>query len=117
MSTTATAGTIGKVTQVIGATLDASFPEDKLPALYNALSVQVERTVLDVKFKETLWCEVAQHLGGGKVRAVSLGSTDGLARGVDIVDSGAPVTVPVGLETLGLLRRADAHAIRIGNTR
>jgi F-type H+-transporting ATPase subunit beta len=101
MSTTATAGNIGKVTQVIGSTLDASFPEDRLPALYNALSVEVERTVLDVKFKETLWCEVAQHLGGGKVRAVSLGSTDGLARGVDIVDSGAPVTVPVGLETLG----------------
>jgi F-type H+-transporting ATPase subunit beta len=101
MSTTATAGNVGKITQVIGSTLDASFPEDKLPALYNALSVEVERTVLDVKFKETLWCEVAQHLGGGKVRAVSLGSTDGLARGVDIVDSGAPVTVPVGLETLG----------------
>ena len=101
MSTTATAGNVGKITRVIGSTLDASFAEDKLPALYNALSVEVERTVLDVKFKETLWCEVAQHLGGGKVRAVSLGSTDGLARGVDIVDSGSPVTVPVGLETLG----------------
>ena len=51
--------------------------------------------------RETLWCEVAQHLGGGQVRAVALGSTDGLQRGQEIVDTGAAVTVPVGLETLG----------------
>ena len=92
---------VGRITQVIGSTLDAQFAEDSMPALYNALSVQVERTVLGEKQKETLWCEVAQHLGGGQVRAVSLGSTDGLQRGQEITDSGSAVTVPVGLETLG----------------
>jgi F-type H+-transporting ATPase subunit beta len=92
---------VGRITQVIGSTLDAQFAENSMPALYNALSVQVERTVLGEKQKETLWCEVAQHLGGGQVRAVSLGSTDGLQRGQEITDSGSAVTVPVGLETLG----------------
>ena len=92
---------VGRITQVIGSTLDAQFAEDRMPALYNALSVQVERTVMGEKLQETLWCEVAQHLGGGQVRAVSLGSTDGLQRGQEIADSGSPVTVPVGLETLG----------------
>jgi F-type H+-transporting ATPase subunit beta len=92
---------IGKVTQVIGSTLDAEFAEDTLPALYNALKVEVERTVLGETAKETLWCEVALHLGGGRVRAVALGSTGGLQRGADIVDTGTPVTVPVGEETLG----------------
>jgi len=91
----------GKVTQVIGSTLDARFDEDKLPAIYNALQVDVERTVLDEKYKEVLWCEVAQHLGGGQVRAVALGSTDGLQRGSVITDTGQPVSVPVGDETLG----------------
>jgi F-type H+/Na+-transporting ATPase subunit beta len=92
---------VGRITQVIGSTLDAQFSETSMPALYNALSVQVERTVLGEKMRETLWCEVAQHLGGGQVRAVSLGSTDGLQRGQEITDSGSAVTVPVGLETLG----------------
>jgi F-type H+/Na+-transporting ATPase subunit beta len=92
---------VGRITQVIGSTLDAKFAESSMPALYNALSVQVERTVLGEKVTETLWCEVAQHLGGGQVRAVSLGSTDGLQRGQEITDSGSAVTVPVGLETLG----------------
>jgi F-type H+-transporting ATPase subunit beta len=92
---------IGTITQVIGSTLDARFPEESLPALYNALKVEVERLVLNETVKETLWCEVAQHLGGGQVRAVSLGSTDGVRRGQAIVDTGSAVTVPVGTETLG----------------
>ena len=87
---------VGNVIQVIGSTLDAQFDEDKMPPIYNALRVEVERTVLDKSFTETLWCEVAQHLGGGRVRAVSLGSTDGLPRGAKITDTGAPVSVPVG---------------------
>jgi len=94
-------GNVGKVTQVIGATLDAQFAEDKLPFIYNALSVQVERTVLAEVVQETLWCEVAQHLGGGRVRAIALGSTDGVTRGAPIVDTGQPITVPVGEGTLG----------------
>ncbi len=91
----------GKITQVIGSTLDAAFPEDRLPRLYNALQVQVSRPVGDKVEQETLWCEVASQLGGGRVRAVALGSTDGLRRGMDLVDTGAPVSVPVGPETLG----------------
>ena len=92
---------IGKITQIIGSTLDAHFDEARLPSIYNALRVEVERSVLGQTTREILWCEVAQHLGGGKVRAVALGSTDGLRRGQDIVDTGSAVTVPVGLETLG----------------
>src|SRR5215510_4618558 len=87
----------GKITQVIGSTFDAEFPEDSLPAIYNALKVQNH-----VEGKEvTLVGEVASHLGGGKIRAVALGSTDGLRRGVDCVDTGASLSVPVGKETLG----------------
>jgi len=93
--------THGVISQVIGSTLDARFPENKLPKLYNALKVDIERTVLGKTEKEVLWCEVAQHLGGGRVRAVSLGSTDGLKRGQKIFDTGQPVTVPVGEGTLG----------------
>ena len=92
---------IGKVTQVIGSTLDADFPEAQLPPIYNALKVDVRQTVLGETTTETLWCEVAQHLGGGRVRAVALGSTDGLQRGAAIEDTGSAVTVPVGEGTLG----------------
>jgi F-type H+/Na+-transporting ATPase subunit beta len=92
---------VGTVIQVIGSTLDAKFPEDRMPAIYNALKVDVEREVLGEAITETLWCEVAQHLGGGRVRAVALDSTDGLARGVEILDTGSPITVPVGPATLG----------------
>ncbi|KAB2960379.1 MAG: F0F1 ATP synthase subunit beta [Thermoanaerobaculia bacterium] len=101
MTTPSTAGNHGRITQVIGSTLDAQFDEDQLPAIYNALQIEVGRTVLGETVKETLWCEVAQHLGGGQVRAVALGSTDGLMRGQQVLDTGAPVTVPVGIETLG----------------
>ncbi|MCH7840679.1 MAG: F0F1 ATP synthase subunit beta [Planctomycetes bacterium] len=94
-------GNHGKVTQVIGSTLDAQFSEDRMPDIYNALQLEVERTVLGETTKDTLWCEVAQHLGGGRVRAISLGSTDGVTRGMDIIDTGAPIMVPVGEETLG----------------
>ncbi len=91
----------GKVTQVIGSILDAQFAEDKMPDIYNALQVEVERPVKGFTVKEPLWCEVAQHLGGGRVRAVALGSTDGLQRGARILDTGAPINVPVGEKTLG----------------
>ena len=94
---TATAQNVGKVTQVIGSTFDAEFPENALPLIYNALNV--EQDVKGVKVKVT--GEVQQHLGGGRVRCVALGSTDGMVRGMDVVDTGAPVSVPVGKGTLG----------------
>ncbi len=87
----------GKVTQVIGSTFDAEFPADQLPGIYNALKIDASVNGSTIR----LTGEVQQHLGGGRVRAVALGSTDGLRRGTDVTDTGAPVTVPVGKETLG----------------
>ncbi len=87
----------GTVSQVIGSTFDAQFPEDALPGIYNAIEVSYK--VGDDTIQ--LVGEVQQHLGGGQVRAVALGSTDGLTRGETVVDTGAPVSVPVGEEVLG----------------
>ncbi len=87
----------GKVTQVIGSTFDAEFPDDQLPRIYSACTIDGQHNGITIK----LTGEVQQHLGGGKVRLVALGSTDGLRRGMDCVDSGAPLSVPVGKETLG----------------
>jgi len=69
---------IGHITQVIGSTFDASFPEDKLPAIYNAVRITSDNKGV----KLNLTGEVQQHLGGGQVRCVALGSTDGLVRGM-----------------------------------
>jgi len=88
---------IGRITQVIGSTFDAEFAEDRLPAIYNAVRVDNEQKGVHVH----LVGEIQQHLGGGKVRCVALGSTDGLVRGMDCLDTGTPVSVPVGKETLG----------------
>jgi F-type H+-transporting ATPase subunit beta len=98
MPNAATAGKAqGTITQVIGSTFDAQFPEDALPAIYNALKIDFE-----VGGQATsLTGEVQQHLGGGQVRAVALGSTDGLTRGATVLDMGEPVAVPVGEEVLG----------------
>jgi len=87
----------GKITQVIGSTFDAQFPEEDLPEIYNAVKCEVE--VRDERI--TLVGEVAKHLGGGQVRCVALASTDGLRRGDDCLDTGEPVSVPVGEEVLG----------------
>lgn len=94
---TATANNIGKVTQVIGSTFDAEYPENKLPAIYNAVKVVSNQKGVSLN----LTGEVQQHLGGGRVRCVALGSTDGMIRGQDCLDTGAPVSVPVGTATLG----------------
>jgi len=83
---------VGKILQIIGAVVDVRF-EDELPALYNAIEVQAKDKV--VAF------EVAQHLGDNVVRCISMDSTDGLVRGMDALDTGAPISVPVGDETLG----------------
>jgi F-type H+-transporting ATPase subunit beta len=87
----------GKITQVIGSTFDAEFPEGQLPHIYNAVKIDHEENGSKIH----LTGEIASHLGGGKVRAVALGSTDGLRRGLDCVDTGGPLSVPVGKETLG----------------
>ncbi|MFO0791725.1 MAG: F0F1 ATP synthase subunit beta [Pirellulales bacterium] len=88
---------IGHITQVIGSTFDVEFAEDRLPAIYNAVKIVSEHKGVKIN----LTGEVQQHLGGGRVRCVALGSTDGLVRGQDCLDTGEPVKVPVGTATLG----------------
>ncbi len=94
---TATATATGTIAQVIGSTFDAEFEAGHLPEIYNALTVDSREKGIDIH----LTGEVQQHLGGNRVRCVALGSTDGLVRGMTVVDTGGPVTVPVGKETLG----------------
>jgi F-type H+/Na+-transporting ATPase subunit beta len=91
MSTTATDNKTGRVTQIIGSTFDAEFSEGHLPAIYNAVLVDTEIKGVHVK----LTGEVQQHLGGSRVRCVAMGSTDGMARGMEAVDTGSPITVPL----------------------
>ncbi|QDV37044.1 F0F1 ATP synthase subunit beta [Tautonia plasticadhaerens] len=93
----ATATATGRITQIIGSTFDAEFAEGHLPEIYNALRVDAEVKGVTV----SLTGEVQQHLGGNRVRCVALGGTDGLVRGMGVVDTGGPVSVPVGTETLG----------------
>src|ERR1700751_5338111 len=83
---------IGRVTQVLGAVVDVQFDGD-LPAILNALTVQIggQKVVL----------EVAQQLGENTVRTIAMDTTDGLVRGAEVIDTGAPITVPVGPATLG----------------
>jgi F-type H+-transporting ATPase subunit beta len=106
---------VGRVTQVIGSTFDVEFPEEHLPAIYNAVKVRSDYKGV----KLDLTGEVQQQLGGGRVRCVALGSTDGLMRGMDVVDTGKSVSVPVGECTLGRVfnllgqpvdRRGEVHA-------
>ena len=87
----------GKIVQVIGSVIDIEFPTGKIPEIYNALEMSVE---VEGK-QEKLVGEVQQHLGGNQVRAVALASTDGLVRGQEVTDTGAPISVPVGEPTLG----------------
>jgi F-type H+-transporting ATPase subunit beta len=88
----------GRIVQIIGSTFDVEFEEGHLPEIYNAVRID-ETTPGGLKIGLT--GEVQQHLGGNRVRCVALGSTDGLVRGMKAVDTGGPVSVPVGLETLG----------------
>ena len=86
----------GKIVQIIGAVVDAVFPEGNIPAIYNALEVSSE-----LAQTKKIILEVAAQLGEGKIKAIALSSTDGLVRGQEIIDTGKPISVPVGPETLG----------------
>jgi F-type H+-transporting ATPase subunit beta len=89
----------GKVAQVMGPVLDIEFPSGQLPELYNAIEIKVEADGRRV----SLVAETAQHLGDNLVRCVAMASTDGLVRGDPATDTGQPITVPVGRQTLGRL--------------
>ena len=85
---------VGKVTQIVGAVIDAKFTEGKLPEIHDAITIAT-------KSGDTLYAEVSQHLGDDTVRCSAMGPTDGLVRGMEAVGTGAPITVPVGEATLG----------------
>ncbi|TSC75421.1 MAG: F-type H+-transporting ATPase subunit beta [Parcubacteria group bacterium Gr01-1014_33] len=84
----------GKIIQIIGPVVDVEFEEKKLPEIFNALEVEVEN-------KQKVTLEVACHMGFGRVRAIALSSTDGVKRGMEVEDTDAPISVPVGKEVLG----------------
>lgn len=93
----------GKIVQIIGAVVDVEFPQGEVPSVYDALNV--------TDSKERLVLEVQQQLGGGVVRCIVMGSSDGLRRGVTVENSGAPISVPVGTKTLGRIMNVLGDAI------
>src|SRR4249920_1044870 len=103
MTIAASAG-LGRVIQITGPVVDIEFPAGQLPGIYNAVEIEREG-------QDPLVCEVQQHLGNNWVRAVAMTTTDGLARGVSVRDTGAPITVPVGESTLGRVFDVLGHPI------
>jgi F-type H+/Na+-transporting ATPase subunit beta len=104
MATTKT-GTKGKIVQILGAVVDIEFPPDHLPDIYNEVQTQPEGS------DQVLSLEVEQQLGNNWVRCVAMGSTDGLQRGIDAIDMGAPISVPVGPKTLGRIFNVLGQAV------
>ncbi|HET7771382.1 MAG TPA: F0F1 ATP synthase subunit beta [Chloroflexota bacterium] len=117
-------GTVGKVVQVLGAVVDCEFPADNMPAIFNA--VEIRRTqggvaapgagangqsTAEADLAERLILEVEQHIGNNWVRCVAMDTTDGIRRGMDATDTGAPITVPVGRPTLGRLFNVTGNAV------
>jgi len=88
----------GRIVQVMGPVVDVAFEKDKVPAIYNALKI-TNPAISDKEWN--LVVEVAQHLGDGVVRTIAMDTTDGLIRGQEVIDTGEPITVPVGREVLG----------------
>ena len=99
-------GKIGKVVQVIGPVVDIKFDEDSLPNIYNAIHIKMGDSVLVA--------EVEQHMGDDIVRTIAMESTDGLKRGMDAIDTGNPISVPVGEEVLGRLFNVLGNSIDEG---
>ena len=90
-------GATGRIVRIVGAVVDVEFPPDAMPAIYNALTVNA--TTPSGEISTVL--EVQTHLPGDLVRTVAMTSTDGMVRGIEAVDTGAPIMMPVGKETLG----------------
>src|SRR5689334_23040175 len=94
---------IGRVEQVTGVVIDALFP-DELPEIYSAITIEISGAGAEDRESDEatqLICEVQQHLGDDRVRAVAMDATDGVRRGDKVIDTGNPITVPVGDATLG----------------
>ena len=92
---------VGKIVQVIGPVVDVEFEPGKLPGIFNALEVEGVEIKDIFSYSQRLVLEVAQHLGESQVRTVAMASTDGLTRGMSVQDTGGPISIPVGRETLG----------------
>lgn len=102
-------GGVGRIARVIGPVVDIEFPADAMPEIYNKLEVEFELA----GETRTLPLEVAQHIGDGMVRAISLKPTDGLVRGAQVQDTGGPITVPVGDITLGHVFNATGDVLNL----
>src|SRR5882762_4987870 len=98
---------VGKIVQVIGPVIDVEFEPEQLPELYNAVTVKVD--------SGQLVAEVEQHIGRNQVRAVAMSSTDGIVRGMEVVDTGKPITVPVGQASLGRIHHVLGEPVDEGD--
>jgi F-type H+/Na+-transporting ATPase subunit beta len=101
----------GKIVQVIGPVVDVEFEPGKLPAIYSALEVPGAGSTDIFAYSAKLVLEVASHLGESQVRSVAMAATDGLTRGMPVVDTGQPITIPVGKETLGRIINITGEAV------
>jgi F-type H+-transporting ATPase subunit beta len=119
MATNGKGKNVGRIEEIQGVVIEAVFPE-KLPEIFNAITV--DRPAADTEYDKAsgghsgaqLVCEVQQHLGDDRVRAVAMDTTDGLARGTEVVDTGGPISVPVGKETLGRIFNLLGETIDFG---
>jgi F-type H+-transporting ATPase subunit beta len=104
---------VGTIVEIKGVVVDAVFPGE-MPAIYNALEIKVPDTA-GGESERVLVAEVQQHLGDGRVRAIAMDATDGLARGLEVTDTGGPISVPVGEPTLGRIFNVLGEAIDNGD--
>src|SRR5579863_3617698 len=111
---------VGRIDEIQGVVIEAVFP-DRLPEINHAITVArpgaaaaEEAEDIAAQREGVLVCEVQQHLGDDRIRAVAMDTTDGLARGVEVVDTGGPITVPVGQATLGRIFNVLGDTIDLG---
>src|SRR6195256_4443319 len=111
---------VGRIEEIQGVVIEAVFP-DKLPEINHAIAIKrpeaaraEEDIDLSAQQEQYLICEVQQHLGDERIRAVAMDTTDGLARGVEVIDTGGPISVPVGPKTLGRIFNLLGEAIGPG---
>ncbi|MCL5935210.1 MAG: F0F1 ATP synthase subunit beta [Firmicutes bacterium] len=103
---------VGRVVQVVGPAVDIEFEPGKLPNIYNAIKItSADQDAIKSSVELNITLEVAQHLGNNMVRTVAMSTTDGLVRGMNAVDTGAPITIPVGRPALGRLMNVLGEAI------
>src|SRR6202035_3461644 len=112
---------VGRIEEIQGVVIEAVFP-DRLPEIYHAITVVRPEAGLEeeapgispITGQGVLVCEVQQHIGDDRVRAVAMDTTDGLARGLEVIDTGAPISVPVGEATLGRIFNLLGEPIDLG---